>query len=378
MNGKRYIYADCAAQARPRPEAVAAAENALRLYGNPSGVHSCAKNSARLIFEARRSTAQAISARPSEIYFTGSATEANNMAIYSAAAYGAANGRMRMLVFAGEHHSVLRPAESIARRTGMTLELIPCRADGAADIAALEKMCAQDVCLCALMHVNNETGVIQPVTHAAAAAHRHGIRVLTDASQSVGHIPVDVNALGCDYLTLSAHKFGGISGAGVLWCRNGIAPEPLVLGGGQERGRRAGTEALPAICAMGAAVGAAVSAMNGASLRIASLRQRLEQQLAAHPRIHVIGAEAPRTASILCVCVEGADGEQLALQLDREGICVSSGAACTTGDESASHVLSAMGIDGGLAKGALRFSLDTELTEPDVDYISEALLHLIN
>jgi len=375
---EKYIYADCAAQARPRPEAIAAASDVLGMFGNPSGLHSRAKDAARRIFQARNLTAQLINARPSEIYFTASATEANNMAIRSAAQKGAAEGRKRILVFAGEHHSVLRPAQQTACMLGLTLEMMPCGSDGVINLNVFEKQCAEDVSLCAVMHVNNETGVIQPVAESAAIAHRYGAQVLTDAAQSAGHIPVDVGRLGCDYLSLSAHKFGGIPGAGALYCRNGLVPMPLVSGGGQERGRRAGTEALPAICAMGAAAAASAASMERENTYISAVRQRMEMLLSAHPRIHLIGINAPRTASIMCLCVEGQDGEQLALCLDREGIGVSSGAACTTGEDAASHVLLAMGIDKTLAKGALRFSLDADITERDAERMATTLLKLIN
>jgi len=237
-------------------------------------------------------------------------------------------------------------------------------------------MCGDDVCLCALMTVNNETGVIQPVKELAAIAHSHGAQVFTDAAQAVGHIPVDVAELGCDYLSMSAHKFGGIPGAGALFCRNGLALQPLITGGGQERGHRSGTEALPAICAMGAAIEEAVASMDNENSIVAPLRDSLERKLSQHPRIHIVGSDAPRTSSILCVCVENADGEALALQLDRQGICVSSGAACTTGENTASHVLSAMGIDSVLAKGSVRFSLDTAITQQDTDRMAQAVLKL--
>ena len=214
MNNKPIIYADCAAQSRPRAEAVAAAANALGHYGNPSGVHRRASESARMMFDARKRVAAAINAQPAEIYFVSSATEAGNMAVLSAARSGRKHGRNRLLIFACEHHAVLNAAENAADMLGVTVELIPCRSDGTADLAAFEKMCGEDVCLCALMSVNNETGIIQPVKEFAAIGHSRGAYVLTDAAQAVGHIPVDVSHPGCDMLTMSGHKFGGITGAG--------------------------------------------------------------------------------------------------------------------------------------------------------------------
>ena len=377
MNNKPVIYADCAAQSRPREEALAAAAAALGHYGNPSGVHRRSSKAARMIFDARRRVAAAINAQPADICFVSSATEANNMAILSAAREGVKRGRTRLLVFSGEHHAVLDAARNACDLTGASVELIPCLSNGTADLAAFEKMCGEDVCLCALMSVNNETGVIQPVEEFARIAHACGALVLTDAAQSAGHLPTDVAAMGCDMLSMSAHKFGGIPGAGVLFCRNGLSLSPLIAGGGQESGRRSGTEALPAICAMGAAITASVSAMEEEKRRVEILRDRFEGLL-EHPDIHFVGRDAVRIPSVSCICVRGADGEALALHLDREGICASSGAACTTGKDSASHVLLAMSIPPQLARGSLRFSFDAQTTEEEIDTIARALLTLIS
>ncbi|MBE6760175.1 MAG: cysteine desulfurase [Ruminococcaceae bacterium] len=375
---KRIIYADCAAQSRPLPCATEAAAEAMNLFGNPSGVHRCAKAAARMLFDARRKVAAAIGAQAAEIVFVSSATEAANTAVLSAAREGRKRGRTRLLIFACEHHSVLNAAHNTADLLGAAVELIPCRSDGTVDLAAFEKMCGDDVCLCALMSVNNETGVIQPVKEFARIAHSRGALVLCDAAQSVGHLPVDVGDMGCDMLSLSAHKFGGIPGAGALFCRNGLTVAPLIAGGGQESRRRSGTEALPAICAMGAAIEASVASMADEGRRVAELRDRLEAKLSAHQSISVIGNQADRAPSILCVCARNTDGEALALYLDREGICVSSGAACTTGSDSASHVLLAMGIDKTLARGSIRFSLDTAVTEEDVDAVAEAVVRIVD
>lgn len=378
MEKKPVIYADCAAQARPRPEAVAAAEAALRLYGNPSGVHRCAKNGARLIFDARKKVAAAINAQPAEIYFVSSATEANNTAILSAARWGAEQRRLRMLVFAGEHHAVLNAADNASKLTGTSVELVPCRTDGTVDLEAFERMCAEDVCLCALMTVNNETGVIQPSADFGRIARRNGALFLADAAQAVGHLPVDVSAMGCDFLSMSSHKFGGIPGAGALFCRNGLSLSPLICGGGQEGGRRSGTQALPAICAMGAAVSASVSSMDSESAQVKAVRDLLEQRLTAHPDILAVGSQSVRVPSILCVCLRKTDGEAMSLHLDLQGICVSSGAACTTGGDGASHVLAAMGIPPEYIRGSLRFSFDSLNTAEEAERIASAVIALLD
>lgn len=376
MNNKPVIYADCAAQSRPREEALAAAAAAFGHYGNPSGVHRRSSEAARMIFDARRRVAAAINAQPADICFVSSATEANNMAVISAAREGIRRGRKRMLVFAGEHHSLLNAAQNAAEMLSVAVELIPCLGDGTADLAAFERMCGEDVCLCALMSVNNETGIIQPVKEFAEIAHRSGAFVLTDGAQSVGHLPVDVTVSGCDMLSMSAHKFGGIPGAGALYCRTGLPLSPLIAGGGQERGLRSGTEALPAICAMGAAITASCEVMEEEHRRTATLRDRLEAAL-NHPDILIVGKDSPRTASISCVCMRNVSGEKMSLLLNLEGICVSSGAACTTGKESASHVLLAMGVDKALATGSVRFSLDSAITEDEVDTVADRVLGIL-
>jgi len=373
MNINKVIYADCAAQSRPRPEAIEAARNTLELYGNPSGVHRSAKAAARVIFEARGRVARAINARPSEIYFVSSATEANNTVILSAAREGVKQGRNRILVFAGEHHAVLYAARNAAALTGTSVEYVPCRTDGIVDLAAFEKMCAKDVCLCALMTVNNETGVIQPVADFRKIAHACGALFLTDAAQSVGHIPADVEAIGCDFLSMSAHKFGGYAGAGALFCRNGLSFLPLICGGGQENHRRSGTEALLPIAAMGAAIEAAIGGMEHENSRIREMRDLLEKRLSSRSDIMIIGSDAPRIDSTLCVCLKNTDGEAFALYLNMEGICVSSGAACTTGEDAASHVLTAMGVSPEYIRGSLRFSFDAHTTEEEIERIAETV-----
>lgn len=367
------IYADCAAQRPPVKEAAEAAVHAMGCYGNPSGVHDRAAEAAKLIFESRKILADTLGAQASEIIFTASGTEANNMAIFSAAAWGAGNNRRKLLIFCAEHSSVLASAQMAARLFGCKVEFIPCKANGRADIDALRTMADGETALVSVMHANNETGIVQPIREIADTAKSAGALFHTDAVQTVGHIPVDVNELGCDMLSLSAHKFGGIVGAGALWCRTGVKITPLISGGGQERGRRSGTQAVPAIYAMGAALKSETENMSENILRTAALRDSLQAQLSEIEGIVIVGAESKRVPGTLCVCLPNNDGERLALLLNREGICVSSGAACTTGSDAASHVLTAMGIDPRTAKGALRFSLCHENTQEEIDAIASAL-----
>lgn len=371
------IYADCAAQRPPLKAAVEAAAYAIGCWGNPSGVHEQAAGAAKLIFEARKTVAEILGAQASEIIFTASGTESNNMAVFSAAQWGAENNRRKLLIFTAEHSSVLAAAQQAERLFGCRAELIPCGADGRVDIDALRGMADGETALISLMHANNETGIIQPVREAADIAKKVGALFHTDAVQTAGHIPVDVKALGCDMLSLSAHKFGGIVGAGALYCRAGVKITPLICGGGQERGRRSGTQAVPAIYAMGAALREEAENMAENTARTAALRDSLQAQLGGIEGIVTVGAESERVPGTLCVCLPDNDGEKLALLLNREGICVSSGAACTTGSDAASHVLTAMGIDSRTAKGALRFSLCHENMQEEIDAIAAALKGII-
>lgn len=369
------IYADCAAQRPPYKEAADAAVYAMQSFGNPSGLHSVSSSAARLLFDARRRTAAALGAQPSEIIFTASGTEADNLAVFNAAER--LPERKRLLIFAAEHKAVLNSALNAEKYLGCRVEYIPCLPDGTADMCALEKMLGPDAALVSLMHANNETGVIQPVREAARLAHSCGALFHTDAVQTAGHIPVNVKELGCDLLSVSAHKLGGIPGAGALCCRANIKLLPLIAGGGQERGVRAGTEALPAICAMGAAIEKSCAEMERDAEYVSGLRDLLQMLLSENEGVIFPGADAERVPGTLCACFPNQDGERLALMLDRAGICASSGAACTTGEPGASHVLEAMGLPQNVSRGALRFSLCERNTAEEMHIIAERVKELI-
>ncbi len=368
------IYADNAAQCPPSREAIDAAVYAMNNSGNPSGLHSRSSVAARLLFEARRKVAAALGAQQSEIIFTASGTEADNLAIFN----GAANGsRHKIIVFAAEHKAVLNSAKSFTRIFGGAVEYIPCLPSGTADLDALAKMADGDTALVSLMHANNETGVIQPVAEAARIAHSVGALFHTDAVQTAGHIPVSVRELGADMLSISAHKFGGIAGAGALWCRANLKLLPLISGGGQERGLRSGTEALSAVSAMGTALEQACSAMAQNAARVSAMRDNLQERLSDIAGVRFPGGDSVRLPGTLCAVFPGHNGEQTALMLDRAGICVSAGAACTTGDAGASHVLTAMGISPAEAECAVRFSLGAENTADEIEIIAEKVHEII-
>jgi len=358
------IYADCAAQYPPLEAAVDAAENAMKLFGNPSSVHSFARENAKLIFEARKVVASAVGAKPSEIVFTASGSEADTTAVFSAAREGLKHKRNKLLIFSCEHSAVVNSAKAAQEIFGCELVFVPCLENGSVDLSALSQLADEKTALVSVMHANNETGIIQPIAQAAKIAHSYGALFHTDAVQTVGHIPVNASDIGCDMLSISAHKFGGIAGAGALCCRKNIKLYPLILGGGQENGRRAGTQNTAAICAMGAALDKMCADMDENMLYVSRLRDMLEGLCGEIEGVRVVGGD--RVPGILCVYVSGQDGERLSLLFDREGICVSSGAACSTGTDETGRVLTAMGFDRDAAKGALRFSLCERNTEQEI------------
>jgi len=354
------VYLDWNATAPLRPAAREAARAALDLCGNPSSVHGEGRAARRLVEQARAEVAALIKADPRNVIFTSGGTEANALALAPAA------GRRRLLASAVEHHSVLAGGRFAAD----AIEKLTVDAHGVIDLVALERRLAEGAgALVSLMAANNETGVIQPVAAAAEIVHRHGGLMHVDAVQAAGRVPLDMLALGADLLTLSAHKLGGLKGAGALVKRDEVMPlEPLIKGGGQERGARAGTENVVAIAAFGAAAKAAKANLEPEALHMTTLRERLEGRLRAiTPNVVIFGAAADRLPNTSQIAVASAKAETLVIALDLEGIAVSSGAACSSGKVAPSHVLAAMGVAGELARGAIRISLGPTTTEAEID-----------
>lgn len=361
---KAPVYLDYNATAPVRPEAASAMAAALREVGNASSVHRFGRAARRRLEQARESVAALVGARAQDVILTSGGTEANNLALLG-------TGRPRVLVSAGEHDSVLHAAPPAER--------IPLRRDGRIDLTALASMLAADAwpALVSVMLANNETGVIQPVHDVAVLARQFGARVHCDAVQAVGRIPVDISALGVDLLTLSAHKIGGPQGAGALIVRDGAPVRPIVLGGGQERGHRAGTENVPAIAGFGAAAEAAAAGPADAA-RLAELRDTLEaevRRLAPAAAIH--GAEAPRLANTSCIGLPGVPAETQVMALDLAGVAVSSGAACSSGKVHPSHVLAAMGVPRAEVGEAIRVSFGWQSAASDVERFLEAWARLV-
>lgn len=366
------VYLDYNATAPLRPEAKAAVLEALAAPANPSSVHRFGRAARALASRARVQVAALVGAEPKRVVFTSGGTEANNLALRLAIRQG---GAKSLVVAAIEHDSVLRPARLLAAELGLPLREVPAGSDGvvSSDAIATALSAVPRPALVALMLANNETGVIQPVAEVTRLAHAAGALVLCDAVQAAGKIPVDLAALGCDFLTLSGHKLGGPTGAGALVLRDDWTPAPLIAGGGQELGMRAGTENLSGIAGFGAAAEAARLALPTEGPRLATLRDRLQGlMLAARPEAPVHGGAVARLPNTLCIGLPGLPAETQVMALDLAGVAVSAGSACSSGKVAPSHVLTAMGLPEQAAREALRFSLGWATTPEDIERAAAA------
>jgi cysteine desulfurase len=368
-------YLDHAATTPVLPEVREAMIAALESdFGNPSSVHAYGRRAREIVEVAREKVAAAIGASPSEIVFTGGGTEADNLAVKGAASKLKGQGR-HVVVSAFEHHAVLDAAARLGKE-GFDVTVVPVPESGVVDPGTVAAAVNAGTILVSVMTVNNEIGTIQPLSDIVAAvkeANRNTL-VHTDAVQALGNIPVDVLAWGVDLATFAAHKLGGPKGVGALYVRAGVPVEPLVHGGGQERGLRSGTLNVPAIAGFGAAAEIAAKEVHEKAERLGKLRRGLlEGVRAAVPDVVVNGDLDRRVAGNLNVCIPGADGEALLLLLDQAGIACSSGSACASGALDPSHVLLAIGVPRALAAGSLRFSLGRASTQADVDAVLEVL-----
>jgi cysteine desulfurase len=350
-----FAYLDHNATSPLRPAALDAMVEALRAGGNPSSVHRAGRRAKSFVEAARRQVAALVGALPSEVVFTSGGTEANNLALAGA-------GRRRVLVSAIEHDSVLKVAPNAQR--------IPVDGEGVVDVGALERLLAAsgEPTLVAVMLANNETGVVQPLADVVRVARQAGALVHCDAVQAASKIPVDLHGLGVDYLSVSAHKLGGPTGVGALIVRSGAPFAADRRGGGQESNRRAGTENVAGIAGFGAA---AVEAHKG--LAVDELRDRLEAALQAiAPQARIFGAGAPRLCNTMCISMPGVKAETQVMALDLAGVCVSAGAACSSGKVQRSAVLSAMGVEEAVAETAIRISLGWNVQTEEIDRLIAA------
>lgn len=347
-------------------------------YGNPSSLHQLGQQAADLLADARKRVAACIGAQPDEIYFTSGGTESDNWAITQLALAGAAKGKKHIISTAFEHHAVLHTLKRLEKE-GFTVTLLDVHQDGIVRVDELKAAIRPDTCLVTVMYANNEIGTIQPIAEIGAVCREHGIPFHTDAVQAVGHLPIDVQKQNIDLLSMSAHKFHGPKGIGALYCRRGIRLTNFIEGGAQERNRRGGTENLPAICGMAAALEDTCAGMEERSKRIAAMRDRIIDEVVQNiPYVRVNGDRQKRLPGNVNICFEGIEGESLLLRLDLEGICASSGSACTSGSLDPSHVLLAIGLPKEIAHGSLRLTLDEENTEEDVDHLLNVLPGIVS
>ena len=372
-----YVYADNAATTPVHPTAVEAMLTCLKEeYGNPSSLHTVGQRAKERLDQARETVARGLGAEAREIYFTGGGSEADNQALLTGAVLGARKGKKHLITTAFEHHAVLHSMKRLEKQ-GFTVTYLDVHADGVVRPEDVAAALTDDTALVSIMLVNNEIGTIQPVAEIARLCHEKGVLVHTDAVQAVGHIPVDVKALGVDMLSLSGHKFHAPKGVGALYCRKGIRPEILIEGGAQEFGRRGGTENLPGIVAMAAALQEATENLPREMEQVTALREKLIDGLAQIPHSRLNGHRTLRCPGTVNFCFEGIEGESLLLWLDAKGVAASSGSACTSGSLDPSHVLLALGLPHEIAHGSLRLSLTADNTAAEVDHILEVVPQVV-
>ena len=371
------IYADNAATTKMSRTAIDTMVKYMEeTYGNPSSLYMIGQEAKEALEEARETVAKVINAEPREIIFTSGGSEADNQAIISGAVIGARKGKKHIISTAFEHHAVLHTLEKL-QHEGFEVTLLDVHEDGLVRPEELEAAIRKDTGLVTIMAANNEIGTIQPIRELGAICKAHGVLFHTDAVQAVGHIPIDVKADNIDMLSASAHKFHGPKGTGFLFARKGLILTNIIEGGAQERGKRAGTENVPGIMAMAAALKEAAENMDSAASHVRRMRDRLIAGLKEIPHSAINGDEEKRLPSNVNFCFEGIEGESLLLLLDQKGISASSGSACTSGSLDPSHVLLAIGRVHDVAHGSLRLSLGEDTTEEEVDYLVKSVAEVV-
>ena len=372
------IYADNAATTAVSDTALAAMLPCFQeVYGNPSSLHSPGQRAAEKLAAARETFAKYLNADPREITFTSGGSEADNQALRSAAALGARKGKKHIISTKFEHHAILHTLEALEKED-YEITLLDIPPDGIVTAEQVKAALRPDTCLVSIMFANNEIGTIQPIPEIGAVCHEAGVLFHTDAVQAAGHLPIDVQAMHIDLLSLSAHKFHGPKGVGVLYARRGIALTNVIYGGAQERGKRAGTENIPGICGAAAAFEEACANMEKNAAYVAAMRDKLIEGLTKIPHSILNGDPKRRLPGNVNLCFEGIEGESLLLLLDAKGIAASSGSACTSGSLDPSHVLLALGRPHEVAHGSLRLSICEYNTPEEMDYILAELPGIIH
>lgn len=373
----RVIYADNAATTRVSKRVLDAmmpyfTEN----YGNASSIYSIGRNAKKALEDARERIAKVLGAEPSEIYFTSGGSESDNWAIRGTAERLGAKGKKHIVTSAFEHHAVLHVCEYL-EKNGYEVTYVPVNANGIINPEDVRKAIRPDTALVTIMYANNEIGTIQPIGEIAKICHEAGVLFHTDAVQAIGNVPINVKEQDIDMLSLSGHKIHAQKGIGVLYIKKGILIPNLIFGGGQERGKRAGTENIPAIVGLAEAMEAAVENIPAKVEKVSKMRDRLIDGILKIPRTRLNGDREKRLCGNVNVSIEGIEGESLLLMLDMKGICASSGSACTSGSLDPSHVLLALGLKHEVAHGSLRLSLSEENTDEEIDYILEVIPQIV-
>lgn len=371
------IYADNAATTKISQTAMKAMISAMEnSYGNPSSIHQIGMAANDALQTAREQIARCLGCMPKEIFFTSGGTESDNQAIMSAAMLGAKQNKRHIISTAFEHHAVLHTLRRL-KEEGFEIQLLDVGAEGNITAAQVEEAIRPDTCLVTVMFANNEIGSVLPIAEIGEVCRAHGVLFHTDAVQAAGHIPVNVKKQNIDMLSLSAHKFHGPRGIGALYVKRGIELTSLMEGGGQERGKRPGTENLPAIMGMAAALKEECTLMEQNEAKVTAMRDRLIQGLSQIPYSILNGSREKRLPGNVNFCFEGVSGESLLLLLDSRGICASSGSACASGALDPSHVLLSLGLAPEIAQGSLRISLDISNTEEEIDYMLEVIPQVV-
>ncbi|MBP3722201.1 MAG: IscS subfamily cysteine desulfurase [Selenomonadaceae bacterium] len=363
------IYADNAATTKMSDAAVNTMISLMNSdWGNPSSLYAHGQKAKEILEKSREDIAAAIGTKPQEIIFTSGGSEADNQAILSAAAIGKAKGKTHIISTAFEHHAVLHTLKKLERE-GFEITLLDVHSNGVVLPEEVEASIKGDTCLVTVMYANNEIGTIQPIKEIGEICRKKNVLFHTDAVQAVGHIPINVCEENIDMLSSSAHKFHGPKGVGFLYAKTGVKLSSLIEGGAQERGKRAGTENVPAIAATATALAEAVKNIERNSARLSKIRNKIIDGLSKIPHSALNGDKERRLPGNINFCFEGIEGESLLLLLDDKGICASSGSACTSGALDPSHVLLAIGRPHDVAHGSLRLSIGEDITEKDADYI---------
>ena len=371
------IYADNAATTKMSRTAIDAMLPYMETYyGNPSSLHSVGQKAAEALQSARERIAACLGCQPREITFTSGGSEADNQALLSAAKLGARKGKKHIISTAFEHHAILHSLKRLEKE-GFEVELLPVGETGTITAQQVRDAIRDDTCLVTIMYANNEIGSILPIAEIGAVCKEKGVLFHTDAVQAAGHVHINVREQNIDMLSLSAHKFHGPKGIGVLYARQGVILTPLIEGGAQERGKRAGTENIPAIMGMAAALGEACAHIDENAQKVSALRDKLIAGLSKIPHSALNGDPVNRLPGNVSFCFEGIEGESLLLLLDAKGICASSGSACTSGSLDPSHVLLAIGRPHEVAHGSLRLSLCEWNTEEEADYMLRAIPEVV-